>query len=139
VVIAVTPFTIVLAAVLTFAPIPLSAWHALWLPLVVLTTAWLFTRRWVRLAGYALTESTVYFRSGWLGRQVSAVRFVNMQTVSMSQTPFDRRKRMASVAVDTAGAGSVGHRIRIPFLDVDVAESILQRLYVETRSTEFRW
>ncbi len=139
VVIAVTPFTIGLAAVLTFSPIPLSGWHALWLPSVALTTAWLITRRWVRRAGYALTECAIYFRSGWLSRQISVVRFVNMQTVSMHQSPFDHRKRMASVAVDTAGAGGTGHRIRIPFLDVDVAESILHRLYVETRSTEFRW
>ena len=137
--IAVTPFTIGLAAVLTFSPIPLSGWHALWLPSVALTTAWLLTRRWVRRAGYALTECAIYFRSGWLSRQISVVRFVNMQTVSMHQSPFDHRKRMASVAVDTAGAGGTGHRIRIPFLDVDVAESILHRLYVETRSTEFRW
>ena len=72
-------------------------------------------------------------------RRISVVRFVNMQTVSMHQTPFDVRKRMASVAVDTAGAGGAGHRIRIPFLDVDIAVSILQRLYAETRSTEFRW
>jgi len=57
----------------------------------------------------------------------------------MHQTPFDVRKRMASVAVDTAGAGGAGHRIRIPFLDVDIAVSILQRLYAKTRSTEFRW
>jgi putative membrane protein len=137
--IVVTPITIVLAAVLTFSPIPLSGWHALWLPSVVLTMAWLITRRWVRHAGYALTERAIYFRSGWLSRRVSVVRFVNMQTVSLNQSPFDHRKRMASVAVDTAGAGGTGHRIRIPFLDVDVAGSILQRLYAESRSTEFRW
>jgi membrane protein YdbS with pleckstrin-like domain len=62
-----------------------------------------------------------------------------MQTVSMGQSPFDRRRRMASVAVDTAGAGNLGHRIHIPFLDVDVAESILRRLYAETCASEFRW
>ena len=137
--IVVTPITIILASVLTFSPIPLSGWHALWLPSVVLPLSWLISRRWVRHAGYALTDRAVYFRSGWLSRRISVVRFVNMQTVSMSQTPFDVRKRMASVAVDTAGAGGSGHRIRIPFLDVDIAVSILQRLYAETRSTEFRW
>jgi putative membrane protein len=139
VVIAVTPFTIVLAAVLTFSPIPLSGVHALWLPLVVLTAAWLMARGWVRRTGYALTEQAIYYRSGWLSHQISAVRFVNMQTVSMRQSPFDHRKRMATVAVDTAGAGSIGHRILIPFLDIDIAGSILARLYTETRSTEFRW
>jgi len=137
--IAVTPFTIVLAAVLTFSPIPLSGFHALWLPLFALTAAWLSARQWVRRTGYALTECAIYFRSGWLSRQISVVRFVNMQSVSMRQSPFDHRKRMATVAVDTAGAGNMGHRIRIPFLDVEIAESILDRLYAETRATEFRW
>jgi len=135
----VTPVTIGFAAVLAFSPIPLSGLHGLWLLPVVLTTAWLMSRRWVRRTGYALTDRAIYFRSGLLGRQVSAVRFVNMQTVSMRQTPFDRRKRMASLAVDTAGASTIGHRIRVPFLDVDVAESILHRLYAETCATEFRW
>ncbi len=137
--IAVTPATFGLAMLLTFSPIPLSGIHALWLPLFVLPTAWLIARRWVRHTGYALTDRAIYFRSGWLGRQISAVRFANMQTVSMSQSPFDRRRTMASVAVDTAGAGGTGHRIHIPFLDAGVAESILHRLYVELRSTEFRW
>jgi putative membrane protein len=137
--IVVTPITIVIAVLFTFAPIPLSGWHALWLPAVALTTAALASRQWVRRAGYALTGCAIYFRSGWIGRQVSVVRFVNMQTVSMSQSPFDHRKRMASVSVDTAGAGGLGHRIHIPFLDVDVAQGILRRLYEETRRTEFRW
>ncbi len=137
--IAVTPITIGIAALFALTPIPLSGWHALWVPPVVLTTAWLVSRQWVRHAGYALTDRAIVFRSGWIGRQISAVRFVNMQTASMSQSPFDRRKRMASVAVDTAGAGSMGHRIHIPFLDVEVAEGILRRLYDETRATEFRW
>jgi len=137
--IVVVPVTIGLTLLLTFAPIPLSGWHGLWLPLVVLTPAWLIARSWVRRAGYALTDRAIFFRSGLLGRETSVVRFVNMQTVSMRQSPFDRRRRMASVAVDTAGAGSIGHRIRIPFLDVDVANSILLRLYDETCSNEFRW
>jgi putative membrane protein len=137
--IVVTPFTLGLAALLTFAPIPLSGLHALWLPLFALTMTWFIARRWVRRAGYALTERAIFFRSGWISRQISAVRFVNMQTVSMSQSPFDRRRRMAAVAVDTAGAGGMGHRIHIPFLDVDVAQGILRRLYEETRATEFRW
>ena len=137
--IVVAPITMGIAALFALAPIALSGWHALWLPLVVLTTAWLVSRQWVRRTGYALTDRAIFFRSGWIGRHISAVRFVNMQTVSMSQSPFDHRKRMASVAVDTAGAGVMGHRIHIPFLDVDVAEGILQRLYEEARGTEFRW
>ena len=67
------------------------------------------------------------------------VRFVNMQTVSMKQSPFDRRAGMAAVAVDTAGAGSIGHRVQIPYLDARVAAETLRRLYAESCATEFRW
>lgn len=135
----VTPVTIVLAALFTFTRVPVSGWHALWLPLLLLPTVRFVASRWVRRVGYALTDRAIFFRSGWLGRQISAVRFVNMQSVSLHQTPFDHRRRMASVAVDTAGAGNMGHRIHIPYLDVDTARAVLDRLYAETRATEFRW
>ena len=135
----VVPVTFGVTMVLTFAPIPLHGLHGLWLPVIALPLAWFITRRWVRSAGYALTDEAIFFRSGWPGRKISAVRFVNMQTVSMRQSPFDRRHRMASLAVDTAGAGTVGHRIQIPFLDAGVAESIHDRLYSETCASEFRW
>jgi putative membrane protein len=124
---------------LTFAPIPLHGLHSLWLPGVLLPLAWLIARRWVRNAGWALTDDAIFFRSGWPGLNTSVVRFVNMQTVSLKQSPFDRRNRMAAVTVDTAGAGTLGHRIAIPYLDERVAAETLRRLYLESCATEFRW
>ncbi len=124
---------------LHFTPIPLSALHGLWLPAIALPVIYLGVTGWVRNAAYALTDEAVFFRSGWLGRKTSVVRFDKMQTVKMSESPFDRRHRMASVAVDTAGAGKIGHRIDIPYLDADVARRIFVRLYAETRAREFRW
>jgi len=131
--------TVSLMSIMTFSPISVSGLHGLWLPVILLPLIYLGVRRWVRLAGYALTDNAVFFRSGWLTRRISVVRFNKMQTVSMSESPFDRRHRMASVAVDTAGAGKIGHRIDIPFLDLDVARSMLDRLYAECSATEFRW
>jgi len=135
----VLPIGLAVAAVLTFAPIPVHGLHGLWLPAVVLPAAWLIARRWVRNAGWALTDKAIFFRSGWPGRHTSVVRFANMQTVSLKQSPFDRRYGMAALAVDTAGAGNLGHRIQIPYLDADVAAKTLRRLYDETCATEFRW
>lgn len=67
------------------------------------------------------------------------VRFAHMQTVSLRESPFDRRYGMAAVAVDTAGAGSTGHRVEVPYLDARVAAETLRRLYAEGCATEFRW
>lgn len=126
-------------ALLSLTPIPVSGFHALWLPAFILPLIYVGVTAWVRNAGYALTDSAVFFRSGWLAREISVVRFNKIQTVRMSESPFDRRHRMASVAVDTAGAGKMGHRIDIPYLDVEVARGISKRLYAEVRATEFRW
>ena len=93
----------------------------------------------VRYARYALTDNAVFFRSGWLNRNISVVRYNKMQTVALNESPFDRRNRMASIAVDTAGAAQVGHRISIPFLDRDVAGAVARRLSAEASATEFGW
>jgi putative membrane protein len=135
----VLPVSLVLTVALTFAPIPGRGLHGLWLPGVVLPLVWLIARRWVRSAGWALTDHAILFRSGWPGRSTSLVRFGNMQSVSLRQSPFDRRHRMATLAVDTAGASSTGHRIRIPYLDETVASKTLHLLYTEGCATEFSW
>lgn len=131
--------TAVLIAALELTPIPVAGWHGLWLPALVAPLVHFGTVGWVRNAGYALTDDAVFFRSGWLRRDVSMVRFDKMQTVKLTESPFDRRHRMAKVAVDTAGAGGEGHRIAIPYLDATVASAVFDRLYAETRATEFSW
>lgn len=122
------------------------------LPLGFLLSPWVFllllpgvawaevhARLWLRHAGWALAGPTVAYRSGWWKRKRSVVRFSKMQTVRLSHTPFDRRYGMASVAVDTAGAGSISHRVDVPFLPLDVARSLRDRLYAEAAETAFRW
>ena len=131
--------TAALVAVLELTPIPVSGWHGLWPAVALAPLVYFGTTGWVRNAGYALTDDAVFYRSGWLRRDVSVVRFDKMQTVRLTESPFDRRHRMAGVAVDTAGAGGEGHRIDIPYLDLPVARDIFGRLYAQTCATEFSW
>jgi membrane protein YdbS with pleckstrin-like domain len=46
---------------------------------------------------------------------------------------------MASVHVDTAGAGRVGHRVAIEFLEQAVARRLYSRISDEAGATAFRW
>jgi membrane protein YdbS with pleckstrin-like domain len=70
---------------------------------------------------------------------MTIARFSKIQTVSLHESPFDRRAAMASVAVDTAGAGDLSHRVDVPYLARDVAESLSHRLAAEAARTSFRW
>jgi len=132
--------TIPLALALHFALSgSLSGLHALWLLAVGVPLAAVYAGKYVEHAGFALTDRAVFFRSGWLSRKVSVVRFNKVQTVALNESPFDRRNRMASIAVDTAGAAQTGHRIDIPYLEREVAEAIARRLYAEASHTEYSW
>ena len=77
---------------------------------------------------YARIENGVVYRTGVFGRKTSVTFFDKLQTVACFQTPFDRRWKMATLAIDTAAAGPAGHRIVTPYLDADFAGSELKAL-----------
>ena len=86
---------------------------------------------------YARIENGVVYRTGVFGRKTSVTFFDKLQTVACFQTPFDRRWKMATLAIDTAAAGPAGHQIVTPYLDEDFASSelkALRRLAVEAAS-----
>jgi len=125
-----------LTTVAAFSPL---RWWALALLTLGTGLVWNHARQYVRFAGYALMPNAVAFRSGWWVRRMSVVSFAKIQAVSLRQSPFDRRLDMASLNVDTAGAGKTGHGVSIPFLDAPRARQMLDRLACDAGSTAFRW
>jgi putative membrane protein len=114
-------------------------WRAL--PLLVLLPIWAYTdaRLHIKHLGWAVGARAVAFRSGWWIREQSIARFTKIQAVTLRESPFDRRNNMASVRVDTAGAGDASHRVAVPYLGRDTAEAVYQRLSDEAARTSFRW
>lgn len=88
---------------------------------------------------YALTPDAVAYRSGWWLRRMSVVRYGKIQSLTLAASPFDRRHGMASIQVDTAGAGRVGHRVAIRYLAEDVAREMMNLLADQAARTAFRW
>jgi putative membrane protein len=82
---------------------------------------WL-ARRQANAMRYARCGSLVVYRSGLLTRKCSCAFLDKIQTVRLSESPFDRRWQMATLAVDTAAAGPAEHRILVKYLDVIVAQ-----------------
>ena len=91
--------------------------------------AWMHAHLYVKNTRWALARDAVLFRSGWLNRRLSIVPRNRVQTLSIEASPFDRRSRMASIYVDTAGASPMTAGIRIRYLAVDAAERLAAALY----------
>jgi len=108
------------------------------LPLFV---AWavIAARQHVRHLGWAEHDEVVLMKSGWIWRQVTLARANKIQSVSLHQSPFDRRNLMARVRVDTAGAGASSHRVNVTYLEHSVAAGLADRLAAQAASTEFKW
>jgi putative membrane protein len=91
-------------------------------------TAFLLARAESRFVAHARTPWGFAFRSGALTRKWSATWPDRVQVLSLSETPFDRRHGMASLAVDTAGAGPARHRILVPYLARPGADALQSEL-----------
>ena len=96
--------------------------------LVALPALILFAKKKAGSRKYARIDNAVIYRTGVFGRKTSVAFFDKLQNVAWFQTPFDRRWKMATLAVDTAAAGPAGHRIVTQYLDAQFAKSELEAL-----------
>jgi len=115
----------------------LAWWWAAALCGALLTWTVIDARQQVRNLGWLHQSDLVAFRSGWLWKTTTLVPIVKAQVVDMVESPFDRRWGMASVSVDTAGAGA--HSIDVPYLTRSVAEQLRAEVAAGAASTEYRW
>ena len=102
---------------------PLAIWHAL---------------ASFRLTAWARAPVGLAFRSGVVTRKLSVTFYDKMQVITLKETPFDRRHDMASLRVDTAGAGPADHKIDIPYLPREVARRQSEDLFERAQQTAFR-
>lgn len=106
------------------ALLPLLFWHA---------------HKQSRALRYAPADFGVAFRSGILTHKLSFTFYERLQTLRFDQSPLDRRWRMATLSLDTAGAGPADHRIDIPYLDEAFARTELERLRAAASRHIPRW
>lgn len=106
---------------------------------VFLVLALVHARLYVAHLWWGVTDEAVLFRSGWVWQHLSVARFTKIQAVALHESPFDRRSAMARVRVDTAGAGDASHRIDIPYLSRETANSLCDLLATQADRTTFRW
>lgn len=131
--------SLIFYAALTLPFVLMLKWWTLALLAVFWLWSWLDVTREIRGLGWALVDGGVLFKSGWIVKEVSVARFSKLQAVTLTESPFDRRHRMARVDVDTAGAGDLDRRIGIPYLARATADALRRDLTRHAAQTSFRW
>jgi putative membrane protein len=115
------------------------SWWDLVVAAVLIGWAALAARKTIDHTRWAATPDAVLYRSGWIWRQLSVARFAKIQVVTMRESPFDRRTKMRSVRVDTAGASDASHRVDIPYLPRATAIDLYHALASTAGGTTFKW
>lgn len=73
---------------------------------------WITTVVGFRVSGYAIRDKDVLYRSGWLVRKTRIVPLNRIQHVSVQSGPIERKYKLGSVSIFTAGAGQADFTIR---------------------------
>ncbi len=106
----------------------------LWLPWSLLAA-----HRHAQRAGFAFEGELIAVREGWWSRHWRFAELDKLQTLRLRRGPLDRRLGMASLWLDTAGAGAFAPPLRIRFLPVAQAEALHARLAAEIAHRPLRW
>jgi putative membrane protein len=106
----------------------------LWLPWSLLVA-----RRHAQRAGFVLEGELVAVREGWWSRHWRFAELDKLQTLRLRRGPLDRHLGMASLWLDTAGAGAFAPPLRIRFLPVAQAEALHARLAAQIARRPLRW
>ncbi|MFC7080246.1 PH domain-containing protein [Halorussus caseinilyticus] len=107
-------------------------WYAPLLPLGFVVLAPVAAHLKWRHRGYATGENHVFTRNGFWTQTTKVVPYYRVQTVIQTGTVFQRRRRLASVVVDTASsAGGVAAAV-----DVDAETAAELREFVAEKLQE---
>ncbi len=118
-------------------PVPLAAIPLVFLPVVPVAAH----LKW-RNRGYAVGDDHVLTRNGFWSRTTKVVPYYRVQTVIQTQTVFQRRRRLATVVIDTASsAGGVAAAVDVDSetargLRETVGEKLQANLAARRRGTD---
>ena len=127
-------FALLLAAGLGWYLGPWGALGLLWLP-----WGWLLARRHARMSGWHVGERLVAVREGWWSRRWRFAEIDKLQALQLRQSPLDRWLGMASLWLDTAGAGTAAAPLRMRHLPQAQARAVYASLGRDVARRPLRW
>ncbi len=119
-----------LAMVLAF---PMLGWASLWVLAWVPASGLVFWGRYRRL-GVLVTRDGLALRSGFIGYRLTAHLFRKVQRVSVTQSPLQRRKDMATLRLYLASG-----TVRVPYQDLEYARQLRDYVLFKAESSTQAW
>jgi putative membrane protein len=113
------------------------SWYGLW-PLLFIPAVYVLNVMSYRHLGYWLGDRFFRMRSGWLSRATHIVPIRNVQSIVVRQTPFDRRHKVCTLIVDSAGQAHTGGGPRIRNVPAADVLSVARTLAHRAASTRYR-
>ena len=95
--------------------------------------------QWYRHAGYVVETNHLLWRWGWVTRNTLYLPIGNIQNISLTRFPFDRRLGLASVTIDTAGQSNTGGGAVIRNLPLKEARALQSSLVERVARGRFVW
>jgi len=131
-------FSLILSGVSNLPKVSINnyAWIiiVLLVPLIII-----YAKKYVKKTAYFIDDDIICFKSGvWFGKQ-SFVKISKIQTVEVLESPFDRRNKMATLEIDTAGSNPILHHVKIPYLEVADAYEMRAFIQKQLKTTNFNW
>ena len=108
---------------------PLGYAGLLWLPIVALF-AW---RNW-RRAGFCFDEDEIIRRSGLFGFRTVSLLFRKVQRVTVTQSRYQRRKKLASLRMYMASG-----TVNIPYIDHQQAQQLRDYILYRVETSQKAW
>lgn len=104
---------------------PLWGWSV---GVAMLLVAWPWVLKKSKSRRFCRTNWGIIYRSGTWKQKCSMSFFDKIHSARVSQNPFDRRWKMASLSIDTAASGPADHTIDVEYLDAHQAERELEQI-----------
>jgi len=101
----------------------------MWIPISA-TGAWINYRKY----GFAIAESGMVLRKGFIGYQTTAFLYRKVQRISVTQTLLQERKGVATIRFFLA-SGS----LRLPYVDFQMAKDLRDHILYKVESSQRAW
>ncbi len=111
----------------------MKTWWALlflaWIPIV-----WMLARLYYKKWRYAISPKGIYLTKGFLGQRAAILRWYKVQSVTLKQSPFQRRKDLATLEFSTAGGN-----LTVPYIPLAHAKELKDYVLYAVEQSKEKW